>query len=92
MQHFNVIYEFHSGNNFGRDDERSSVSSKILTEVAKWMERFDCIVVGPGLGRDSFLLVSLLYLKNIKYITNTSVLLSVIGCFQRNNLETFTSV
>ncbi|TVU25814.1 hypothetical protein EJB05_28324 [Eragrostis curvula] len=39
-----------------RDDERVSVSSKILTEVAKWMERFDCIVVGPGLGRDSFLL------------------------------------
>ncbi|CAL4984707.1 unnamed protein product [Urochloa decumbens] len=39
-----------------RDDERASVSSKILTEVAKWLERFDCIVVGPGLGRDSFLL------------------------------------
>ncbi|KAG0529596.1 hypothetical protein BDA96_05G111700 [Sorghum bicolor] len=39
-----------------RDDERASVSSKILTEVGKWMERFDCIVVGPGLGRDSFLL------------------------------------
>ncbi|KAL6662325.1 hypothetical protein ACP70R_000184 [Stipagrostis hirtigluma subsp. patula] len=39
-----------------RDDERESVSSKILTEVSKWMERFDCIVVGPGLGRDSFLL------------------------------------
>ncbi|KAJ1275390.1 hypothetical protein BS78_05G132100 [Paspalum vaginatum] len=39
-----------------RDDEQASVSSKILTEVAKWMERFDCIVVGPGLGRDSFLL------------------------------------
>ncbi|KAF8701494.1 hypothetical protein HU200_033517 [Digitaria exilis] len=39
-----------------RNEERASVSSKILTEVAKWMERFDCIVVGPGLGRDSFLL------------------------------------
>ncbi|XP_039776772.1 ATP-dependent (S)-NAD(P)H-hydrate dehydratase-like isoform X2 [Panicum virgatum] len=39
-----------------KDDERASVSSKILTEVAKWMERFDCIVIGPGLGRDSFLL------------------------------------
>ncbi|KAL6660690.1 hypothetical protein ACP70R_001725 [Stipagrostis hirtigluma subsp. patula] len=39
-----------------RDDERESVSSNILTEVSKWMERFDCIVVGPGLGRDSFLL------------------------------------
>lgn len=39
-----------------RDDERESVSSSILTEVIKWMERFDCIVVGPGLGRDSFLM------------------------------------
>ncbi|WVZ52611.1 hypothetical protein U9M48_003655 [Paspalum notatum var. saurae] len=39
-----------------RDDEQASVSYNILTEVAKWMGRFDCIVVGPGLGRDSFLL------------------------------------
>ncbi|XP_073013114.1 ATP-dependent (S)-NAD(P)H-hydrate dehydratase isoform X2 [Typha latifolia] len=39
-----------------RDDEKASVSAKILTEVAKWMERFDCLVVGPGLGRDPFLL------------------------------------
>ncbi|XP_047091634.1 ATP-dependent (S)-NAD(P)H-hydrate dehydratase-like isoform X2 [Lolium rigidum] len=39
-----------------REDERESVSSSILTEVTKWMERFDCIVVGPGLGRDSFLM------------------------------------
>ncbi|KAG8090873.1 hypothetical protein GUJ93_ZPchr0011g28506 [Zizania palustris] len=38
------------------DGERETISSKILIEVAKWMERFDCIVVGPGLGRDSFLL------------------------------------
>ncbi|KAM0931520.1 hypothetical protein ACQ4PT_000272 [Festuca glaucescens] len=42
-----------------REDERESVSSTILTEVAKWMERFDCIVVGLGLGRDSFLMVCL---------------------------------
>ncbi|GJN06788.1 hypothetical protein PR202_ga24549 [Eleusine coracana subsp. coracana] len=47
-----------------RDDERGSVSSKILIEVAKWMERFDCIVVGPGLGRDSFLLDGLFLVTN----------------------------
>ncbi|XP_062233216.1 ATP-dependent (S)-NAD(P)H-hydrate dehydratase-like isoform X2 [Phragmites australis] len=47
-----------------RDDERESVSSKVLTEVAKWMERFDCIVVGPGLGRDSFLLDGLFLITN----------------------------
>jgi len=39
-----------------KDDERESVSSSILAEIAKWMERFDCIVVGPGLGRDTFLM------------------------------------
>ncbi|THU50560.1 hypothetical protein C4D60_Mb06t21530 [Musa balbisiana] len=39
-----------------RDDERDSVSAKVLSEVGKWMERFDCIVVGPGLGRDQFLM------------------------------------
>ncbi|XP_039120384.1 ATP-dependent (S)-NAD(P)H-hydrate dehydratase [Dioscorea cayenensis subsp. rotundata] len=39
-----------------RDDEKESVSAKVLAEVVKWMERFDCLVVGPGLGRDPFLL------------------------------------
>lgn len=38
------------------DDEKASVSMKVMSEVAKWMERFDCLVVGPGLGRDPFLL------------------------------------
>ncbi|XP_057956811.1 ATP-dependent (S)-NAD(P)H-hydrate dehydratase isoform X1 [Malania oleifera] len=39
-----------------RDEDRRSISSKVLAEVYKWMERFDCLVVGPGLGRDPFLL------------------------------------
>ncbi|KAG0494297.1 hypothetical protein HPP92_005291 [Vanilla planifolia] len=39
-----------------RDEEKASVCAKVLGEVNKWMERFDCIVVGPGLGRDPFLL------------------------------------
>lgn len=43
---------------FVRDDDRRSISGKVLAEVDKWMERFDCLVVGPGLGRDPFLLVS----------------------------------
>ena len=52
---------------FLRDDEKASVSKKVLAEVAKWMERFDCLVVGPGLGRDPFLLVSFLQFMNIHY-------------------------
>ncbi|XP_042967176.1 ATP-dependent (S)-NAD(P)H-hydrate dehydratase isoform X2 [Carya illinoinensis] len=39
-----------------RDQDKLSISGKILAEVDKWMERFDCLVVGPGLGRDPFLL------------------------------------
>lgn len=40
-----------------RDEEKASVSAKVIEEVDKWMERFDCLVIGPGLGRDQFLLV-----------------------------------
>lgn len=39
-----------------RDEDKPSISGKVLAEVNKWMERFDCLVVGPGLGRDPFLL------------------------------------
>uniref|UniRef100_A0A7C9DYR5 ATP-dependent (S)-NAD(P)H-hydrate dehydratase n=1 Tax=Opuntia streptacantha TaxID=393608 RepID=A0A7C9DYR5_OPUST len=38
------------------DEDKRSTANKVLAEVNKWMERFDCIVVGPGLGRDPFLL------------------------------------
>ncbi|GER44728.1 ATP-dependent (S)-NAD(P)H-hydrate dehydratase [Striga asiatica] len=39
-----------------RDEDKRSISAKIVEEVDKWMERFDCLVIGPGLGRDHFLL------------------------------------
>ncbi|KAK9992527.1 hypothetical protein SO802_027512 [Lithocarpus litseifolius] len=39
-----------------RDEDKPSISGKVLAEIDKWMERFDCLVVGPGLGRDPFLL------------------------------------
>ncbi|KAK1592835.1 hypothetical protein Q3G72_031162 [Acer saccharum] len=38
------------------DEERKRISSKILAKVDKWMERFDCLVVGPGLRRDPYFL------------------------------------
>ncbi|XP_010546846.1 PREDICTED: ATP-dependent (S)-NAD(P)H-hydrate dehydratase isoform X1 [Tarenaya hassleriana] len=37
-------------------EDRGKISKKVLGEVSKWMERFDCLVIGPGLGRDPFLL------------------------------------
>ncbi|KAF2309487.1 hypothetical protein GH714_003223 [Hevea brasiliensis] len=38
------------------DGDKKYISGKVVAEVDKWMERFDCLVVGPGLGRDPFLL------------------------------------
>ncbi|KAJ8445276.1 hypothetical protein Cgig2_024482 [Carnegiea gigantea] len=46
------------------DEDKRSTASKVLAEVNKWMERFDCIVVGPGLGRDPFLLDGLFLVTN----------------------------
>lgn len=39
-----------------KDEEKERISGKVLAEIDKWLERFDCLVVGPGLGRDPFLL------------------------------------
>lgn len=39
-----------------RDRDKDHISRRVVAEVDKWMERFDCLVVGPGLGRDPFLL------------------------------------
>jgi len=42
---------------FCRDRDKDHITRRVVAEVDKWMERFDCLVVGPGLGRDPFLLV-----------------------------------
>lgn len=39
-----------------REEDKQSISTQVLAEVDKWLERFDCLVIGPGLGRDPFLL------------------------------------
>ncbi|XP_051128079.1 ATP-dependent (S)-NAD(P)H-hydrate dehydratase [Andrographis paniculata] len=39
-----------------RDEDKKSISAKVIEEIDKWMERFDCLIIGPGLGRDPFLL------------------------------------
>ncbi|KAL2920957.1 ATP-dependent [Bienertia sinuspersici] len=39
-----------------KDEDKEFTANKVLSEVKKWMERFDCLVIGPGLGRDPFLL------------------------------------
>jgi hypothetical protein len=42
--------------NVFRGDERLFLES-VLNEVSRWLDRFDCLIIGPGLGRDPFLLV-----------------------------------
>ncbi|KAK7395686.1 hypothetical protein VNO78_16251 [Psophocarpus tetragonolobus] len=37
-----------------RKEYKKSIASKVLAEANKWMERFDYLVVGLGLGRDPF--------------------------------------
>ncbi|XP_037497410.1 ATP-dependent (S)-NAD(P)H-hydrate dehydratase isoform X6 [Jatropha curcas] len=46
------------------DGDKKYMSDKVVAEVDKWMERFDCLVVGPGLGRDPFLLDGLFLVTN----------------------------
>ncbi|KAF8077477.1 hypothetical protein N665_1034s0016 [Sinapis alba] len=50
-----VLEESYTISNFS-EEERRQVQEKVVGEVDKWMERFDCLVIGPGLGRDPFLL------------------------------------
>nr|GEV55159.1 hydroxymethylglutaryl-CoA lyase, mitochondrial [Tanacetum cinerariifolium] len=38
------------------DEDKQSISTRVLAEVDKWLERFDCLVIGPRLVRDPFLL------------------------------------
>lgn len=38
--------------------EKQEVLKKVLFEIGKWLDRFDCLVIGPGLGRDPFLMVN----------------------------------
>lgn len=50
-----VLEESYTISQFSEEEKRK-VEDKVIGEVDKWMERFDCLVIGPGLGRDPFLL------------------------------------
>ena len=38
------------------EDLRAAVVLELASEVASWFTRLDCLVVGPGLGRDPLML------------------------------------
>ncbi|KAG6428065.1 hypothetical protein SASPL_112314 [Salvia splendens] len=53
-----------------RDEDEKSILEKVIEEVDKWMERFDCLVIGPGLGRDPFLLVEKNSIRKFDCVSN----------------------
>ncbi|XP_077241849.1 pfkB-like carbohydrate kinase family protein [Tasmannia lanceolata] len=71
-----------------RDDDKALVSNRVLGEIAKWMERFDCLVVGPGLGRDPFLLDCVSEIMRLARNSNIPLVVDGDGLFLvTNNLE-----
>ncbi|XP_047153168.1 ATP-dependent (S)-NAD(P)H-hydrate dehydratase isoform X1 [Vigna umbellata] len=73
--------------NVGEENKRS-ITSKVLAEVDKWMERFNCLVVGPGLGRDPFLLDCVSELMRHARQSNIPIVIDGDGLFLvTNNLD-----
>ncbi|BBG93309.1 pfkB-like carbohydrate kinase family protein, partial [Prunus dulcis] len=68
-----------------RDDEKRIISGKVLAEVAKWMERFDCLVIGPGLGRDPFLLDCVSKIIKLARKSNVPIVIDGDGLFLVTN-------
>lgn len=66
-------------------DEKESVRKKVLEDVKKWIERFDCLVVGPGLGRDPFLLECVADIIQLARQGNTPIVIDGDGLFLVTN-------
>ncbi|CAM6085805.1 unnamed protein product [Calypogeia fissa] len=58
---------------------------KVVTEVAKWIPRFDCLVIGPGLGRDELLQHSVALIMNIARENNIPMVIDGDGLFLVTN-------
>ncbi|CAN1310575.1 ATP-dependent (S)-NAD(P)H-hydrate dehydratase [Linum perenne] len=68
-----------------REEERSNVAAKVVAEVDKWMERFDCLVIGPGLGRDPFLLDCVSAIMRQAKLSNVPIVVDGDGLFLITN-------
>ncbi|OMO95279.1 hypothetical protein CCACVL1_05450 [Corchorus capsularis] len=67
------------------DEGRRHISKKILAEFDKWMERFDCLVIGPGLGRDPFLLECVSQIMKHARQSNVPMVVDADGLFLVTN-------
>ncbi|KAK7245823.1 hypothetical protein RIF29_40675 [Crotalaria pallida] len=71
-----------------REEDKKIISSKVLAEVDKWIERFDCLVIGPGLGRDPFLLDCVSEIMRHARQSNIPIVIDGDGLFLvTNNLD-----
>ncbi|KAH9320973.1 hypothetical protein KI387_015612, partial [Taxus chinensis] len=66
-------------------DQKESVRKQVLANVSKWIERFDCLVVGPGLGRDPFLLECVAEIIQLARQRNTPLVIDGDGLFLVTN-------
>ncbi|KAE8714578.1 ATP-dependent (S)-NAD(P)H-hydrate dehydratase [Hibiscus syriacus] len=70
------------------DEGRRQITKKIISEFDKWIERFDCLVIGPGLGRDPFLLECVSKLMTRARESNVPMVVDADGLFLvTNNIE-----
>ncbi|XAR54643.1 ATP-dependent NAD(P)H-hydrate dehydratase [Bertholletia excelsa] len=67
------------------DEDKRAISDKVFAEVEKWMERFDCLVVGPGLGRDPFLLDCVSRIMKYARQSNVPIVIDGDGLFLVTN-------
>uniref|UniRef100_A0A1J3H0B0 ATP-dependent (S)-NAD(P)H-hydrate dehydratase n=1 Tax=Noccaea caerulescens TaxID=107243 RepID=A0A1J3H0B0_NOCCA len=79
-----VLEESYSISQFSEEDKRK-VQEKVLGEVDKWVERFDCLVIGPGLGRDPFLLECVSKIMNLAKKSNVPFVVDGDGLFLVTN-------
>ncbi|XP_027192068.2 ATP-dependent (S)-NAD(P)H-hydrate dehydratase isoform X1 [Cicer arietinum] len=71
-----------------REEDKKMISSKVLAEVDKWIERFNCLVIGPGLGRDPFLLDCVSEIMRHARQSNIPIVIDGDGLFLvTNNLD-----
>ncbi|KAL3648935.1 hypothetical protein CASFOL_005338 [Castilleja foliolosa] len=68
-----------------RDEDKESISDRVIEEVDKWMERFDCLVIGPGLGRDPFLMDCVSHIMNHAKKSNVPMVIDGDGLFLVTN-------
>ncbi|GBG78116.1 hypothetical protein CBR_g26053 [Chara braunii] len=70
---------------FNDQAERTDVIARVVHDVLQWLPRFDCLVVGPGLGRDSLVMDSVEKIIQHARAQNVPVVIDGDGLFLVTN-------